>query len=318
MPLDILGPASAINSTTTRPAETRIFSVSDTFFRPCSPGATDGTAVQAVFLNGVLQQLRRAIRGMGVTEDNADDDMLLKAIQAAASGLASEASLLVNMPIHGFVGAAGLIGTTTALGQIIVQTGQNIVRRGVRAYAMDDISLANRTFATIASRTYHLRWYAPGIGRATPASSWPAGRLFLEDLLDTAIYNPSSLAETAASFDSTYDSILLARIVTNGSNSLTVTPLLGLPWLNGQFTRAPEKPAASFTTLHTFNWNRTPSALSLRAINPPGGSRDTDISLIPQTLSRYDSVVYSWGWSDELVAGTQTAPSFGYTYNVGA
>jgi hypothetical protein len=287
MPLDILGPASAVNATTVRPSETRIFGAVDTFFKPCSPGATDGTAVQAVFLNGVLQQMRRAIRGMGITEDNLDDDMLLKAIQAAQVGLVSEAALLANMPIHAYVGASGLIATTTGVGQIIVSTGQTIIRRGVRSYAMDDILLTNRTFVTVASRTYHLRWYAPGIGRATPSSSWPAGRLFLEDLSDTATYNPSSLAETNAAFDSTYDNLLLARVVTNGSNALTVTPLLNLPVLSaditsfydqsspGQFTG----PNASFymfcTHPATFNWARSPRFITLTgymAIGSAAGS----------------------------------------------
>lgn len=230
MGLDILGPANAVNSTTARPAETRIFGGADTFFKPCSsPSALDGTAVQAVFLNGVLQQLRRAIRGMGVAEDNSDD-MLLKAIQAAQSGLVSEAALFANMPVHAFVGAAGTIAYSTGTGQIVVATGQSIIRRGIRAYAMDDIILANRTFNTSASKTYHLRWYAPGIGRATPAASWPAGRLYLEDLADGG-YNPSSLAEANASFDSSYDNVLLARIVTNGANALTVTALINLPHL---------------------------------------------------------------------------------------
>jgi hypothetical protein len=271
MPIDILGPASAVNSTTTRPSETRLFGATDTFFRPCSsPSATDGTAVQAVFLNGLLQQVRRAIRGMGISEDNLDDDMLLKAIQAAQAGLASEAALLANMPVHAFVGSSGLIATTTGVGQIIVLTGQTIIRRGIRSYAMDDISLANRTFATVASRTYHLRWYAPGTGRATPASSWPAGRLFLEDLSDTVGYNPSSLAEANAAFDSTFDNVLLGRVVTNGSNALTLTPLLNIPALAadvfsyfdqttpGAFTG----PGATFLLAcsHsvTINWARTP------------------------------------------------------------
>lgn len=85
MPLDLQGPSSNTpNVVTTQPSDTRVFGASDTFFKDCSsPSANDGTPVSAGWLNGVLQQLRRAIRGMGVTEDNADDDMLLKAIQSA-------------------------------------------------------------------------------------------------------------------------------------------------------------------------------------------------------------------------------------------
>lgn len=318
MALDILGPANAPNSVTSRPTETRIFGAADTFFKPCStPGSLDGTAVQAVFLNGLLQQVRRAIRGMGVTENNSDDDMLLKALQASVSGLVSEAALLANMPVHAGLGSTGLVSHTVGAGQVIVSTGQSLIRRGIRSYLFDNISLANRTFSTVGSKTYHLRWYAPGIGRAAPAGSWPAGRLYLEDLADPG-YNPSSLAETEAAFDATFDDVLLLRVVTDASNVVTATPLAALPWLSGVFTRASTKPASSFTASHALNWNRTPSAIALRDINAPGGNRDTDATVTVTSLSRYAVGVYAWAWSDELVAGTQGAPSYGYTYKVGA
>lgn len=84
MSVDLLGPANATNAVTVQPADTRTFGATDTFFKDCTgPGSKDGTKVMAAFLNGALQQVRRAIRGMAVTENNADDDMLLKAIQTA-------------------------------------------------------------------------------------------------------------------------------------------------------------------------------------------------------------------------------------------
>lgn len=90
MALDIVGPANAPNSTTIRPGDTRVFGASDTWVKDCSsPSANDGTKIQAGWLNGIIAQLRNAIRGNGqtgaaadvVTQDNADDNMLLKAIQ---------------------------------------------------------------------------------------------------------------------------------------------------------------------------------------------------------------------------------------------
>jgi hypothetical protein len=313
---DLLGPANAVNFTTLRPADTRIFPADDTYFKDCTPGARDGTAIQAAFLNGMLMQVRRAIRGMAIAEDNADDDMLLKAIQAAAAGLATEASLLASMPIHAMVGTGGTLAYSTGAGNIVVSTGQTITRRGFKVYNVDNISLANRTFVTIASKTYHLRWYAPGVGRATPPSSWPDGRLYLEDIADLT-YNPSALPETNTAFDSTYDSLLLARVVTNGANALTVTALLNQPILKGTFSRGPTKPGTVYTTTHTFNWSRIPLA-AMRDINAPGGGQDTDPVVQIQSLDRYAADIYAWAWSAELVAGTQTAPTYGYSFSIGA
>lgn len=90
MALDIVGPASAPNSTTIRPADTRTFGATDTWAKDCSsPTANDGTKIQAGWLNGWMGQLRNLIRGNGLTagaadivpQDNTDDSMALKAVQ---------------------------------------------------------------------------------------------------------------------------------------------------------------------------------------------------------------------------------------------
>jgi hypothetical protein len=79
---DILGPASAANAVTVDPGESRTFGGTDSFFKDCTtPSAVDGTALQAAFLNGILRQLRTAIRDAGVTEDNAST-MLRDAFRA--------------------------------------------------------------------------------------------------------------------------------------------------------------------------------------------------------------------------------------------
>lgn len=84
---DLIGPGSnATNVVTARPAETRTFGPLDTWFRDCSsPSAGDGTRVPAAFLNMLAALVRQAIRQAGVTEDNADDLMLWKAMQAASA-----------------------------------------------------------------------------------------------------------------------------------------------------------------------------------------------------------------------------------------
>lgn len=82
---NIIGPHGAgVNETYTRPTDTASGSGSDSWFKDCVGGvAGTGTKIPAVWLNKVTAQIREAIRGMGVTEAELDDEMLLKAIQTA-------------------------------------------------------------------------------------------------------------------------------------------------------------------------------------------------------------------------------------------
>ncbi|MDA9521963.1 hypothetical protein XI06_17025 [Bradyrhizobium sp. CCBAU 11434] len=87
--VDIIGPANAPNSVTSRPDDTRTFGSLDSWFKDCtSATANDGTKLTAAFMNAVAGLFRSAIRGNGLTalsapvvaEDNSDD-MLLHAMQ---------------------------------------------------------------------------------------------------------------------------------------------------------------------------------------------------------------------------------------------
>jgi hypothetical protein len=91
MPQNIVGPHGAgINESTTRPTDTPSESSIDSWFTPCIGGDPNtGTKIPAVWLNKVTALLRRAIRGMGVTDLETDDDMLLKAIQRAARAISN-------------------------------------------------------------------------------------------------------------------------------------------------------------------------------------------------------------------------------------
>jgi len=108
--VDLLGPASSANSVTIRPTESRAFGANDTFFKDCSSQELDdGTEFRASWFNQVLGTLRSLARSNGatsvgatpiVTEDNADDNLLRKAVQhliqrgqacyAAAGGSANQ------------------------------------------------------------------------------------------------------------------------------------------------------------------------------------------------------------------------------------
>ncbi len=84
---NIFGPYGAgINPSESRPSDTGDPGAGDTFFAPCSsPTARDGTVVSYRWLNKILATLRRATRGMGVSDDTASDDLLLEAIKRGAT-----------------------------------------------------------------------------------------------------------------------------------------------------------------------------------------------------------------------------------------
>lgn len=117
---DLLGPANATNSTTARPNDTRVFDADDTWMKDCVGGvAGTGTKIEAAFFNGLLAQVRRAIRGMSIPVDNADDDMLLKAIQKAAQIEAYARGMPTNSAIYTAPGTFQLVvpaGVTRMLG----------------------------------------------------------------------------------------------------------------------------------------------------------------------------------------------------------
>ena len=87
--IDVFGPANATNYTLTRPFDGRQFAAQDTYFQDCSsPTSTDGTDVQAAWLNQIVQNSRSIARANGlqldgltpvVKQDNGDD-LLLRGI----------------------------------------------------------------------------------------------------------------------------------------------------------------------------------------------------------------------------------------------
>ena len=113
---------------------------------------------------------------------------------------------------------------TSTTGNVVIATGQTFSWRGLNLINTDSFDISNRSFSTTASKTYHLRWYAPGTANA-PSVTYPNGRFLLQDL-SSGTYNPTSASETASIFDTTYDSMLVARVVTNSSNIPTVTLLI--------------------------------------------------------------------------------------------
>jgi len=273
MAIDILGPGqNTANVTTARPADDRTYGANDTWYKDCtSPEAQDGTAFMSSWFNRMLAQLRRAIDGMGIERDNADDDMLLKAIKKAGSTSSIVNLFRASMPLFPEIQTVdGKFTITTGSGTVVIGAGQTFLHRGAFQHSTDDYELADRTFAHGANKTYHLRWKWNG------PSSAPTFHLY--DLADSG-YNPTALAETKIDFDTKYDDMLVAKIVTNGSNVATITPLVNrmkldlditgpnanFTVLGGTFTAGilgPEvglnNPNTHVSPLHTINWSRRP------------------------------------------------------------
>lgn len=107
--------------------------------------------------------------------------------------------------------------TDNADGTLTINAGQTWLWRGHRQFSTDDFDVADRTVTTVANKTYHVRWHAPGTGTATPEATYPNGRFELADM--------TALTEGDAQYDSTYDRMLVAYLETDGANAATVVPL---------------------------------------------------------------------------------------------
>lgn len=153
----------------------------------------------------------------GITGTEEDDTGLLQAILAlisAATGGGDTSQYVLfsqaqaRLPIYPEVTTNnGVIAVTApSTGTVRIPASATILHRGIRTY-----TTAQEDFATAVSKTYHLRWN-------------PTDGFALKDLADTG-YNPTVAAETNAAFDSSYDDMLVARVVTNSSNVATIANL---------------------------------------------------------------------------------------------
>lgn len=187
---------------------------------------------------------------------------------------------LTSLPIHAEVKTADARFTVTAGAGNVVVTGATVTWRGWKDLDLTGLTAPNRTLATAASKTYHLRWDAPGTGLAVPIATYPLGRLSLRDLADAA-YNPAALAEVDAAFDTTFDSVLLARVVTNGANAATVTTLANKAQLQLEYeasgygtivTTGSDNDGAHYASSVSYNWGRTPRSVAMRGYAATAGT----------------------------------------------
>lgn len=129
-------------------------------------------------------------------------------------------------------------------------------------------------FATAASKTYHLRWRA--------SSGWALRDLSASD------YNGAGRAETDAYFDSDFDDMLVARVVTDASNVATITNLRNSNRLSDRKEINLEVAnALNWTALSnsgmTLSWARTP--MIAEAVMQTIKHQEDDVNGVPSSTA---------------------------------
>ncbi|MEJ8308616.1 hypothetical protein [Agrobacterium larrymoorei] len=239
----------------------------------------------------IQSEIGAVIEEAGLTPSNTDMTQLLQAIQSlidAATGGGGDPNYVLmtqartRLPIFPeILTGNGKMGVTSpGVGQVRVPAGVNFLHRGIF-----NVTTVQTDLVTDASKTYHLRW-SPTAGFA------------LKDLANTG-YNPTVAAETNIAFDSTYDDMLVARVITNSSNVVTVTDLVNKSSLGASgevtFTNLPfqdDKPPSQITNYTTVNidWSRIPFT-AVQAVTDSPSNAEWNFGTRP--LSRYQIAVYS-------------------------
>ena len=143
--VDLLGPGDAGAPRTVGSTDANIVAqlaspnAADTFFADCVasvPGT--GTPINQKWTNRLLQQIRRAIRNAGVTQNNADDDMLWKAMQAAGAGnFLPIAGGTMTGPLKAPAGFSTYVQGFTSAGTLLQsQSGQFLELGGSTTYTV--------------------------------------------------------------------------------------------------------------------------------------------------------------------------------------
>jgi len=267
-----------------------------------------------------MREILSVINAGGLTPSEEDTTQLLQAINAIIATAISNIvideqeltlpSLAYNPIYPEILTGGGLMTVTASSGQVQIAAGQQFVHRGGNLYNTTDTDVGDRTFSTLASKTYHLRWRHNG---GSPV-------FVLADLADAG-YNPASAAETSTAFDSAFDDMLIARVVTDGNNTPTVTALknqhvlrtsgeaigargaLGGEQSGDNTSGMSGSPAASIVNYLSvpINFARKPDAF-VSSINDLWTSRQGDANAGVRALSRYAVAVWGQGDYDITVA----------------
>jgi hypothetical protein len=261
----------------------------------------DGSIVPAALPNSIQAEILAVIEGAGLTPAGNNLSQLLQAIQVLAAGAGATSAVFAYNPIFPEITVnGGVMSIAGSNGQIIVADGQTFTHRGGVVYSTGDFTLVERTFSLVANKTYHLRWqYNAG----TPV-------LVLKDLAN-ATYNPAVKAETDSSFDSTFDDMLIARVVTDGNNDPTVTALKNLNRMSAAFSKTTLETqtgaAGGFSGLPqlsgSLNWARTPARAGPVTFSCEATANEESVVGMTVTKSRYRVTAQCRGYVIGLGAG---------------
>ncbi|NEJ10479.1 hypothetical protein GR238_34530 [Rhizobium leguminosarum] len=258
--------------------------------------ATKGSIPPAAAIEYPQREIMAVVTAAGIDGSNEDLTQLLQAIQAlisAATGGGDTSNFVLmpaaraRLPIFPEVltsdGRIPISAPST--GTVRVPAGYDFLHRGIFA-----ITTVQTDFVTVANKTYHLRWN-------------PTNGFQLKDLADV-VYNPTALAETDISFDSAYDNMLVARVITSAGNVATIANLankvkLELTNVKSTWSEGPSgMPAAPQVTL---NFARTPQY------------RFT-VASVEVTSSDQEQIV---GWGNQEARSRYTAKPYIYGTRVG-
>lgn len=191
-----------------------------------------------------------------------------------------------------------IVVTSPGTGQVRLPGGVDFLHRGISL-----VTTAQTDFNTDANKTYHLRWDQTNGFR-------------LLDLAGAG-YNPTALSEINAIFDSQYDDMLIARVITNSSNVPTITNLANKNVLTASFEKTTQEtavPPNAWSSLPALtaaaNWARTPQYF-LQAFNAEvSPSTDSAVFLAVSAATRYGFSGQLGGYGMIGSGGTYTSASF--------
>lgn len=269
-----------------------------------------GVVLRPVVLNSLISEIACITDKAGRNYDPGDVCNLYNAVMDLIT------SSQRGMPIYPEILETNNVMTVNAgVGLVTVPDGQVWRHRGFSDLDSTNIPLIQRQFATIANTVYHLRWYAPGL--LAPVMTSPYGVLVLHSVVDP-VYNPTALAEGAMEFDSTYDNMLIARVVTNAGNVPTVTALMNKANHRQFFTKsAMQQQSGGWVGLPrltaVLNWARTPF-MAPQKWSVEIGSDVEATANFNSTIDRYNLDAFLAGY---IVTGAAANPYISGTMTLG-
>jgi len=277
----------------------------DSYVDRNTPGATRGSVVSGPALEHGMREIVHCIVQGGKVPDENDLTQLWQVIEDRATSVSTFLQVYPEIDT-----SDNRMPLTASGGTIIFPDTVDFSHRGGPLRNLSSVTLANRTFTTLANTKYHARMQftynaTTGVYDVTPV---------LIDILD-ATYNPVPDPEFDNQFDTTLDDALIALVETDGSNVATVTTLRNANGLVHVASKSGiERSAIDFGgyTNTVLNWARTP-LITFTSVSVYDFS-NFDVSLIDfgmiHPTTRYDVDLYVRGYdigSGEKISGAFVA-----------